>query len=284
MERYAVIGNPVAHSLSPQIHAAFAAATGQALRYDTLLAPLNAFVETVEAFFDAGGAGLNVTLPFKEQAAGWVGALDPAAAAAGAVNTIVREGGGFRGFNTDGPGLVRDLTGNCGVNLRGARVLLLGAGGAARGVLRPLLGQAPERLVIVNRTADRALALASTAEPHGTAISGGGPEAAVGSFDVVVNATSAGLRNDAVTVLDPAAVRGAFCYDMIYPAVAHSAGDPADGSIPNTAFCRWAARHGAREVADGLGMLVEQAALAFQLWRGVLPASAPVLRLLRGRP
>jgi shikimate dehydrogenase len=278
MDRYAVVGNPVAHSLSPQIHAAFAAATGQALRYERLHAPVDGFAATVEAFFAAGGAGLNVTVPFKEAAARWVDVLDPDAAAAGAVNTIVREGARFRGFNTDGQGLVRDLTGNWQLDLRGVRLLLLGAGGAARGVLRPLLEQAPERLVIANRTAARAQALAAAVSSSTrTSVAGGGHELAVGRFDLVINATSAGLQHEAVTPCPPAVVRGAFCYDMIYAAPDGAAG----GAAPVTAFCRWCAANGARSAVDGLGMLVEQAALAFALWRGVTPETGPVLAQLR---
>jgi shikimate dehydrogenase len=280
MERYAVIGNPVAHSLSPRIHGEFAAATGQALLYERLLAPLDGFVMVAGRFFAEGGAGLNVTVPFKEQAARWVTALDPAAQAAGAVNTIVREPGGLRGFNTDGPGLVRDLTGNSAFELHGARVLLLGAGGAARGVLRPLLQEGPSRLVVVNRTPARAEALVASAGTvgRGVALSGGGPEIAIGPFDLVINATSAGLGHGAVAPCDPAAAAGAFCYDMIYAAAGDSSG------VADTAFCRWAAAHGASRVADGLGMLVEQAALAFRLWRGVEPETGPVLESLRRAP
>ncbi len=270
-DRYAVVGNPVQHSLSPRIHAAFAAATGQRLVYETLLAPLDDFPGTVAAFFRAGGLGLNVTVPFKEQAAAWVSELDPPAAAAGAVNTIVRLQGGFRGYNTDGAGLVRDLVGNCGVGLDGARVLLLGAGGAARGAVGPLLAAGVEGLVIGNRTAARAEALAATAPAvRAGRVSGTGLDGIGGRFDLVVNATSAGLGDDAVVGVDPGVVEDAFCYDMIYAR---------RGTV--TAFCRWAQAHGARAAVDGLGMLVEQAALAFELWRGVAPATAPVLELLR---
>jgi shikimate dehydrogenase len=276
-DRYVVVGNPVAHSLSPRIHAAFAEATGEDLSYQTLLAPRDGFAAAVEAFFAAGGAGVNVTVPFKEPAADWVTELDPAARAAGAVNTITRAGGGFRGYNTDGAGLIRDLTGHCRVMLAEARVLLLGAGGAARGVARPLLAENLRCLVIANRTAARAISLADTlqaehprAEVRGTALGRVTP-----GFDVIINATSAGLGPaGGVAPVDPAVARDAFCYDMIYSA-------PSDDGT--TAFCRWAAAHRARQVADGLGMLVEQAALAFQLWRGMLPATAPVLELLRRR-
>ncbi|MEQ8858232.1 MAG: shikimate dehydrogenase [Pseudomonadales bacterium] len=272
MDRYAVVGNPVDHSLSPRIHAAFAAATGEALEYRTLLAPLDDFVGTVARFFDAGGAGLNVTLPFKELAAAWVSSLDPAATRAGAVNTIVRAGGGFRGCNTDGAGLVRDLAQNCGVRLAGTRVLLLGAGGAARGALGPLIDAGVAELVIGNRTLERARALAASAGAG--AVSGVAFGRLEGRFDVVINATSAGLGGTPVADLAPALVADAFCYDMIY------APGP-DASA--TEFCRWSAAHGARAAVDGLGMLVEQAALAFELWRGVAPATGPVLELLRRR-
>lgn len=277
MDRYAVIGNPVAHSLSPVIHAAFAEATGQTLRYDTLLAPLDGFAATAAAFFADGGAGLNVTVPFKAEAARWVGELDPPAALAGAVNTIVRSGPDgrvYRGHNTDGPGLVRDIVGNLAEPLDGAAVLLLGAGGAGRGVAGPLLAAGCRRLVIANRTPRRAEDLAGALNRQPT---GGGAvevstiEDLAGPFDIVINATSASLAGRFDLPLAASVVELAFCYDLMYSR---------DGA---TAFCRWAEAGGARRAVDGLGMLVEQAALAFELWRGVLPATAPVLELLRRR-
>jgi shikimate dehydrogenase len=272
-DRYAVVGNPVAHSLSPRIHAAFAAATGQALRYDRLLAPVDGFAAAVADFFGEGGAGVNVTVPFKEEAARWVTELEEDARAAGAVNTIARSGAGFCGYNTDGAGLVRDLTANCGLCLRGARVLLLGAGGAARGAARPLLAEQLGCLAIANRTEARALALARalSAQGPGVEVRGLALTDVAPGFDVIINATSAGLAA-AVPDIVPAAVAGTFCYDMIYAPSGHRA---------DTAFCRWAAEQGASRAVDGLGMLVEQAALAFELWRGVTPATAPVLELLR---
>jgi len=271
MDSYAVVGNPVGHSLSPRIHAAFAAATGEPVSYTTLLAPLDGFAACVEEFFAEGGAGVNVTVPFKGAAADWVDELDPAAAAAGAVNTIARRDDAFRGFNTDGAGLLRDLQGNCALTLSGARILLLGAGGAARGVLGPLLQEGPASLVIANRTAPRAaeLAAAFRGEANAAALSTAALTELGAGFDVVINATSAGL-SDTVVPLSPRVAAGAVCYDMVY---AVQAGD--------TAFCRWAAAHGAARTVDGLGMLVEQAALAFEIWRGVLPAAAPVLERLR---
>jgi len=278
MDRYAVVGNPVAHSLSPRIHAAFARATGEALSYETLLAPPDGFRATVEAFFAAGGAGLNVTVPFKAEAAAWVTALSPAAARAGAVNTIVAQGSrpgsapaDYLGCNTDGAGLVRDLRVNCAETLAGARVLMLGAGGAARGAVGPLLDEQPAALTVANRTAGRAEALAHDFADHSPAgVLTACPIGRLrGPFDVIVNATSAGLSGE--SGIDPrgAIAGGALCYDMVYRL---------DGP---TAFCRWAAAHGARRSVDGLGMLVEQAALAFELWRGVAPATRPVLELLR---
>jgi shikimate dehydrogenase len=271
MERYAVVGHPVAHSLSPRIHAAFAAATGQAMTYGLLEAPVDGFVETVEAFFAGGGAGLNVTVPFKEQAASWVDELSPEAAAAGAVNTIAPVTRGFRGHNTDGAGLVRDLSRGCREPLAGARLLLIGAGGAARGVLRPLLAEAPAVLVLANRNVERARSLLAELPADAPAVAV--PlDAAAGPYDVVINATAAGL-DGAVAEVPAAAVRGAFCYDLMYGAPASAA---------TTAFCDWALRQGARRAVDGLGMLVEQAALAFTIWRGVEPDTASVLAALRG--
>jgi shikimate dehydrogenase len=272
VDRYAVIGNPVAHSLSPLIHRAFAAATGQVMRYETRLAPREAFAGSAEAFFAEGGAGLNVTVPFKAAAAEWVQELEPAARAAGAVNTIVRRGTGYGGYNTDGVGLVRDLEGRCGVELHGARVLLLGAGGAARGALAPLLDAGPARLVVANRTSSSAAALVGRFQTHRNAsVLDLRPMDAPGEgFDVIVNATSAGMTGDVTPALPSSAACGAICYDMVYVI-----GD--DGL---TAFNRWALGAGAVRAVDGLGMLVEQAALAFELWRGVAPATAPVLALL----
>ncbi len=299
MDRYAVIGNPVAHSLSPRIHGLFARQTGQALVYEQLLAPLDGFLDTAERFFREGGSGLNVTVPFKAQAAAWVAELDHSAAAARAVNTIalsrphgtlVTESAGrvdspesdaapvgvrrlrTVGFNTDGAGLVRDLTINHELDLGGKRILVLGAGGAVQGVLRPLIAERPVELCIANRTAEKAQQLASALNREalcaeaGVRVTGLGLDALNDGFDIVISGTSAGLSGDRASV--PAlVVREAFCYDMIYGA--------------QTDFCRWAEANGARRVTDGIGMLVEQAALAFDIWRGVAPETAPVLQRLR---
>ena len=303
MDRYAVIGNPVAHSLSPRIHALFASQAHQTIVYERLLAPLGGFSDAAESFFRGGGSGLNVTVPFKAQAAAWVSELDHAAAVAGAVNTIALSLPGSRnetassgspdarkdarhlddfpggagkprtiGFNTDGAGLVRDLNNNYEYRLGGKRILVLGAGGAVQGVLRPLLAERPIQLCIANRTAEKARGLASALNREGLGaetgvrVTGVGLDELEDGFDLVINGTSAGLSGDRASVPAPV-VRGAFCYDMIYGA--------------QTAFCQWAETNGARQVADGIGMLVEQAALAFEIWRGVAPETGPVLQLLR---
>lgn len=274
-DRYAVVGNPVAHSLSPRIHAAFAAASGQDMGYERLLAPRDGFADTVRQFFAEGGAGLNVTVPFKAEALALMDRLDAAAEAAGAVNTIVIDGDGLCGCNTDGAGLVRDLTGNCALSLAGARILLVGAGGAALGAVRPLLAAGPAALTIANRTAPRAAELAARLQREGfaAAIIGVEPGEVRGPFDLLINATSAGLDSE-VPALHPAAPSGAVCYDMMY----------APAGSRGTAFGRWAQAHDAVRVVDGLGMLVEQAALAFALWRGVEPDTAAILRELREPP
>lgn len=268
-DTYVVIGNPVAHSKSPTIHARFAAQTGQAMDYRRLLAPLDGFAAALQAFRAAGGKGANVTVPFKLEAFALATQLTPRAQAAGAVNTLKFDDEDILGDNTDGIGLVTDVVRNAGVALQGRRVLLLGAGGAARGALLPLLEQGPAALTIANRTPARAQELLALAAPHagGTAMLASSYEELQHVYDVVINATSASL-SDEVPPLAPA-VFGArtLAYDMMY------------GARP-TAFLRFAAAHGA-QCRDGLGMLVEQAAEAFALWRGVRPQTADVLAELR---
>ncbi|THF61951.1 shikimate dehydrogenase [Pseudothauera nasutitermitis] len=271
MDRYAVVGHPIAHSKSPAIHAAFAAQTGQALRYEALLAPLDGFAATVAAFRAEGGRGMNVTVPFKLEAHALADRLSARAEAAGAVNTLAFGADGILGDNTDGAGLVRDIIGNLGVALNGRRILLLGAGGAARGAILPLLGERPAALTIANRTASRAEELANTF----AALGGGMPIRACGfaelagqSFDVVINATAASLADQAPDLPPGLYAGGALAYDMMY-----GRGD--------TPFLRAARADGAARLADGLGMLVEQAAESFLLWRGVRPDTAPVLADLR---
>jgi shikimate dehydrogenase len=272
-DRYAVIGNPVAHSKSPAIHARFAEQTDEAITYERRLAPLDGFVASVREFIAEGGRGLNVTVPFKLEAHALATSLSPRAAAAGAVNTLRFEAdGGIYGDNTDGVGLVRDIEENLGVSLAGKRILLLGAGGAARGAVLPLLEAAPVSLTIVNRTAAKAEALAGqfAQAAHDTrcVLAGGGPDCvAREAYDVIINAT-AGSLDASLPECDPAAFGpGTLAYDMMYGAEL-------------TVFMQHASVLGAR-AADGLGMLVGQAAESFFVWRGVRPESAPVLAELR---
>jgi shikimate dehydrogenase len=265
-DRYAVIGNPVAHSRSPEIHAAFARQTGEDLRYERLLAPLDGFGPAVAAFRAAGGRGLNVTLPFKGEAYRLATETTARARAAEAVNTLSFDGARVHGDNTDGVGLVRDLAGNLGVAIRGRRILVVGAGGAARGVLEALLEAGPAELVVVNRTAERATAIE---RQFGGRVRGTGFETLPRhGFDLVINASAAGLAGEAPPLPAAAFAPGAAAYDMVY----------GQGETPFLALAR---ARGAPRLADGLGMLVEQAAESFFVWRGVHPATAPVLAMLR---
>ncbi|SDH50384.1 shikimate dehydrogenase [Paraburkholderia phenazinium] len=271
-DRYAVIGNPVGHSKSPFIHARFAEQTGEPIEYTHLLAPIEAFVSHVQAFIEAGGRGLNVTVPFKLEAHAFATRLSPRAAAAGAVNTLRFEAGEIHGDNTDGFGLVRDIEVNLATPLKGVRILLLGAGGAARGVVLPMLERAPHTLTIVNRTAAKAQELVSqfgeAAQAAGCRLTGGGATAIEpGAYDVIVNATAGSLDAALPECDDRAFGGGTLAYDMMY------------GAQP-TVFMQHAQTLGAR-AADGLGMLVEQAAESFYIWRGVRPDGAPVLAELR---
>ncbi len=262
-DRYAVIGNPVAHSRSPDIHSAFARETGQAIEYGRVLAPLDGFEATVQAFRAQGGKGANVTLPFKEEAFRLSSARTRRAEQAGAVNTLRFDGDEVSGDNTDGVGLVRDLRDNLGVALAGARVLVIGAGGAGRGVLGPLADEGPGRLVIVNRTHARAVELA--ARFHIEAVELGALAGA--SFDLVINATSASLGGGEFPLPARLFGVGSFGYDMMY-------------GKGETSFLAGARAQGAA-TADGLGMLVEQAGESFLFWRGVRPATRPVLEAIR---
>ncbi|HEY0491696.1 MAG TPA: shikimate dehydrogenase [Telluria sp.] len=265
MDRYCVIGNPVAHSRSPEIHAAFAAQTGQVLAYERCLAPLDAFADTVRALVAQGYKGANVTVPFKLDAAALATSLTSRARAAGAVNTLSFDGSGIVGDNTDGAGLVNDITRNAGVPVAGKRVLLLGAGGAARGVILPLLEQGPAELVIANRT--RAGADALVTEFNSPLLRACGFGDITGPFDIVINATSASLAGNLPPIPPETFCQETLALDMMY------AKQP-------TVFMQFASRRGAI-ARDGLGMLVEQAAEAFTVWRGVRPETAPVLGQLR---
>jgi shikimate dehydrogenase len=268
MDRYGVFGNPIGHSKSPLIHRLFAQQTGEPLSYEALLAPLDDFAGFARRFF-AEGKGANVTVPFKEQAFQLADSLTARAQRAGAVNTLKKlDDGSLLCDNTDGAGLVRDLMVNAGFELRGKRILLLGAGGAVRGVLEPMLAQQPAALVIANRTVAKAEQLASEFADLGPVVASGF-DWLDAPLDLIINGTSASLAGElppiAASLIEPGHT---LCYDMMY------------GKQP-TAFNCWAAEQGAARALDGLGMLVEQAAEAFLLWRGVRPDSAPVLAEMR---
>lgn len=268
MDQYVVFGNPIGHSKSPLIHRLFAQQTAQQMEYNTLLAPLDDFAGTARRFF-AQGRGANVTVPFKEDAYRLCDCLTERAQRAGAVNTLSKQADGrLLGDNTDGAGLVRDLAVNAGVSLKGKRILLLGAGGAVRGALEPVLAEQPASVVIANRTVEKAELLAELFADLGP-VAASGFDWLQESVDLIINATSASLSGElppiAGSLIEPGKT---VCYDMMY------------GKEP-TPFCRWASEQGALLVMDGLGMLAEQAAEAFYLWRGVRPDSAPVLAELR---
>ncbi len=275
-DRYAVIGNPVEHSKSPQIHAEFARQTGQDIAYEKLLAPLNAFEATARQFFSEGGKGLNVTLPFKNEAfritrpgdISFGGVVD-----AESVNTIKFEAGHLVGYNTDGIGLVADIERNLRFSIKNKRVLLMGAGGATQGVMHPVLERRPDLLVVANRTMDKAIRIVRQFQKFGSftvhGISASPYQDLAGrTFDLIINATSAGLGGGMPPLPeDLIFAPEALAYDMVYGR--------------DTPFMAFARKAGARRVVDGLGMLVEQAAESFHIWRGVRPATAPVIALLR---
>lgn len=267
---YAVLGNPVAHSKSPRIHGLFAAQTGQRLQYTAIQVDVGGFEQAVSNFVAHGGKGLNVTVPFKRNAWALVDKRLPRAELAQAVNTIaVQSDGKLFGDNTDGAGLLADLLRNHGAVLSGKHILLLGAGGAASGVVGPLLEQGPARLFIANRSVDRALDLVEQFAHLGPVRGGGYADLAEQRFDLVINATAASLQGELPPLPEVLLRDGAWCYDMMY------------GAAP-TPFLSWAREHGAAKALDGLGMLVEQAAESFFLWRGVRPVTAEVIATLRG--
>lgn len=268
VDHYAVMGNPIEHSKSPRIHAMFAESVGHKLSYNAQLVPVDDFEEAVKRFFDNGGyLGLSVTVPFKEQAWQLSTVRTGRAEKAGAVNTLwMDEQGTLNGDNTDGLGLVRDLTVNNSVSIKGAKVLVLGAGGAVRGVLEPILAEQPSELVIANRTFSKAETLAGLFPEQ--PVKASGFSELKGSFDIIINGTSASLHGDLPPVPATVIAASTCCYDMMY-------------SASNTVFNRWALGQGAGAVIDGLGMLVEQAAEQFAIWRGVRPETIPVLEMLR---
>ncbi len=267
---YCVIGNPVEHSRSPWIHARFAGQTGERVAYGKRLSPLDGFAATVRQFRDEGGRGCNVTVPFKFAAAALADAHSPRARLAGACNTLRFDGERVFGDNTDGAGLVGDIAA-AGIDMTGRDLLLVGAGGAAAGVLGPLLDARPRRIVMANRTAAKAQALADShaavAQATGAELMACGLDDIAGAFHVVVNATASSLGGGGVPVPARVLRPGALAYDMMYGPAAQ-------------AFLAWAREHGAVP-RDGLGMLVEQAAESFLVWRGVRPETAPVLASLR---
>ena len=267
-DHYAVIGNPISHSKSPLIHTEFAKQTEQNLDYVTREVPLDDLANGLKQLQAEGFKGINITVPFKEQAWKIVTDRSDHATRAGAINTILfNEDGSLYGDNTDGIGLCRDLVDNHQIELKGTRILLLGAGGAARGVIEPLLSYDPAELVIANRTASKADNLAQRYNNFGN-ISGGGFDQLSGSFDVIINATAASLQGEVPPLPDGILNSNASCYDMMY-------------SDTDTAFISWAKQHGANKTIDGLGMLIEQAAEAFRLWRSVKPDTQSAIKLLR---
>jgi shikimate dehydrogenase len=267
-DQYCVIGNPIAHSKSPAIHAAFAAATAQSLTYEARLAAIDGFKQAVSEFVAAGGKGANVTVPFKEEAFRLCTRLSERALRAGAVNTLSFGGAEISGDNTDGAGLVSDITGNLDFPLAGKRILLLGAGGAARGVIAPLLAGKPASLFIANRSAGKAETLATAFSDLAEVGAGDFARTAGQSFDLVINATSASLSGASLSLPPGLFAAGSLAYDMMY----------GKGETPFMALAR---QQGAGRCADGLGMLVEQAAEAFWIWRGVRPETGSLLAELR---
>jgi len=266
--RYAVMGNPIQHSKSPRIHSLFAAQTGQNIEYSAIQVDPGGLEQAIGNFQASGGKGLNITVPFKREAWRVMDELSERARLAGAVNTILFRGDERIGDNTDGIGLIRDLCDNHHIRLRNRHILLLGAGGAARGVLGPLLEKEPARLVIANRTPQRAEQLAQDFSRHGEIYGCGFPAIEGERFHLIINATAASLAGELPPLPDDLLLDQGCCYDMMY------------GPQP-TPFLRWAERHGAGKRIDGLGMLVEQAAESFHLWRGVRPETRPVIDTLR---
>jgi len=267
-DRYAVMGNPVSHSKSPRIHTLFAEQTGQRMEYTAIQVDLGGFAQAVGNFDASGGKGLNITVPFKQEAWALVDERSERATRAGAVNTIKFDKDKRYGDNTDGVGLVNDLRANNAIELTGKRILLMGAGGASRGVLAPLLHTQAAVIHIANRTPDKAVELAHAFSDLGPVTGSGYPELRGQQYDIVINATAASLHGEVPPLPENVLADAAVCYDMMY------------GKQP-TAFMAWATQHGAAKVLDGLGMLVEQAAESFFIWRGVRPQTQPVIRTLR---
>lgn len=271
-DRYGVIGHPIAHSKSPVIHRLFAEQTGQDITYEAFDIAPEELEERAQALVGAGIRGLNVTVPHKQAVARLCARLSPRARLAGAVNTLViQRNGAIEGENTDGTGLVNDLRGNLRARLAGTSILILGAGGATRGIVPALFEAGPREIVVANRTIDRAEQLAREFRALGTIAACGFADLEGGTWDLVINATSAGLQGEVPPFPPSIAGPGTLCYDLSY-------------AMHDTPFVTWAKNHGAGRVAQGWGMLVEQAAEAFRLWRGVRPDTRPVIARLPGSP
>jgi shikimate dehydrogenase len=268
MNQYAVIGNPINHSISPMIHAQFSKEFGLSISYEKILSPIGDLHNTVKKFTDSGGLGFNITLPFKIQAYDLSKSLTPNAKAAGAVNTIKIEGSALIGENTDGNGLVNDLLNNLKQPLKGKEILIIGAGGATQGILKPILDCNPEKILLANRTNEKSLKLASKFLQYGKVCGFGLDEIKAKPVDIVINATSASIDGN-IPHIPQGVVEGALCYDLMYGV--------------ETPFMKWANKHSARKVSDGLGMLVEQAALSFYFWLGKNPQTKPVIDSIRAK-
>lgn len=268
-DQYAVFGNPIRHSKSPEIHAAFARQSGQDMVYRTHMVEEGLFEESARRFFANGGKGLNITVPCKLDAFSFADTLSDRARRAGAVNTLaLQDDGTVYGDNTDGAGIVRDMLENLAWEVSGRRVLILGAGGAVRGILGPLLARKPSHVVIANRTVDKARSLAREFSEIGE-VRGCSYDGLAGSqFDIIINGTSASMSGELPPLPGQLLADNACCYDMMYAANA-------------TPFMHWAAGEAAWAVSDGLGMLVEQAAESFCIWRGIRPETGPVIELVR---
>jgi shikimate dehydrogenase len=269
VDRYAVVGNPVVHSLSPRIHASFATQTGQELSYEAIEIPLDSFASGIRDLQQKGFSGVNVTVPFKREAWELCDHLSARAQDAGAANTLsFMPDGSIAGDNTDGVGLTRDLMDNLGITIERQKILLLGAGGAVRGALGPLLALSPGRLTIVNRTPQKAIALAQDFEKSGEIHALTYATLGSASYDLIINGTAAGLSNQVPPIPDSVLGKNSVCYDMMYDINS------------TTAFVDWASSRGVGQAFDGRGMLVEQAAEAFHVWRGIHPHTAEVIRSL----
>ncbi len=269
IDNYAVMGNPVAHSKSPEIHKAFAVQTDQKIKYQSIFVPQGEFNSAIKLFSNLGGKGLNITLPYKQDAYDVVTNASERAKIATAANTLIfKLGGTIVGDNTDGVGLVRDLDRN-GINLNDKRLLIIGAGGAVRGILGPLLDQTPSSIVIANRTLSRAENLTSNF-PKDLSITARGLSNLdnLGSFDLIINGTSSDLIGEFPQLPDTLVSRNTCCYDMVY-------------GLSESGFTTWCKSLGVQLIIDGLGMLVEQAAESFYIWRGVRPETEPVIKMLR---